>query len=572
MVGRSKAKRPKNKNKPCGQCQGPMPVRDGHADCLECLGLDHAVLAANAAGNCGVCGSLPEGLRASRLRRLREITAAYEAEDERAAEEQQDAQPAEDEDPPQEEEPEPAGARAARRNTPSRAPPDQEAEEEEEEQEYEPEGEHYGDDDDGGYEAAYYSDGQEGEEVLEREWPPEVLAGIRAALQYERDGRAGAQAQAADPAPAAAAAEAAPPPLRRELPQLECDERDPVALFKAVADSCGVQWPVSAAPKAMLKSSFFMAFGATKEPQRERLVLPIMPDFAQFLETSWEKPAESKAITPLLCEFATAGAKEAGLKTMPVMDRNVAEHLTGKTVPRNKEPGFDGLQEQTVTRLIRSAYACVGSAAEASNALAMLQYASFSLMHDMGEDPTKMTKAQILLLHRLHRETMAFTTHVVASSGRALAQLVQLERSRWLALSTEKDKEAALDQAVKPDRLFAESVPEMVVRHQDRKKTQEALNALWPTAPPKSSFSFAGKKPAYTAFRGGKTWSQNRFGAPRAGSSGPPKPRPPAEQQQERGGKRPAKRPLQRPDSSPAARGRGRGRGSRGSSADRSAK
>ena len=542
-----------------------MPVRDGHADCLECLGLDHAVLAANAAGNCGVCGSLPEGLRASRLKRLREITAAYEAEDERAAEEQQDAQPAEDEDPPQEEEPEPAGARAARRNTPSRAPPDQEAEEEEEEQEYEPEGEHYGDDDDGGYEAAYYSDGQEGEEVLEREWPPEVLAGIRAAL---------AQAQAADPAPAAAAAEAAaeaaPPPLRRELPQLECDERDPVALFKAVADSCGVQWPVSAAPKAVLKSPFFVAFAANKEPQRERLVLPIMPDFVQFMETSWEKPAESKAIAPLLCDFTTAGAKEAGLKAMPPIDRQVADHLLGKTVPTNREPIFGGTQEQALTKLIKSAYASSGSAAEASNALSMLQYASYCLMHEMGDKPTK---EQLLLLHRLQREQMAYGTHVVASTGRTMATLVQVERSRWLTLSSEKDKDSSINQPVTPHSLFSVSLPEMVVQLEDRKKQQEALRAFWPQAQPKLASSSFGKKPSYSSFRGGKTWNQDRFGSPRAGSSGPPRPRPPPEQQQQdRGNKRPAKRPLQRPDPSPVARGRGRGRGSRGSSADRSAK
>ena len=569
MAGRSKAKKPRNKYKACSQCGRNMPYKDSHGDCLECLGLDHAVLAANAAGNCPVCRTLPDELLKSRLKRLRELQAAYEAEEQREADEQHDAQQAED-DAPQQEDVEPAGAHAAQRGASSRSPPGQEADEEEEQ--YDPDAEQYSDHDDGGYEAAYYSDGQEEEEeeVLYGTYPPEILAGIHEALKYERECRIKAAAQGAEAA-APAAEEAALPP-RRELPPLICDEIDQVALFKSVADTCGVRWPVSAEPKPVLQSAFYMAFGAAKEPHKEKLVLPIVPDFSQFLEASWEKPAEPKSISPLLCDFATAGAKEAGLKTMPVMDRNVAEHLTGKTVPRNKEPGFDGLQEQTVTRLIRSAYACVGSAAEASNALAMLQYASFSLMHDMGEDPTKMTKAQILLLHRLHRETMAFTTHVVASSGRALAQLVQLERSRWLALSTEKDKEASLDQAVKPDRLFAESVPEMVVRHQDRKKTQEALNALWPTAPPKSSFSFAGKKPAYTAFRGGKTWSQNRFGAPRAGSSGPPKPRPPAEQQQERGGKRPAKRPLQRPDSSPAARGRGRGRGSRGSSADRSAK
>ena len=548
-----------------------MPTRDTHSDCLACLGVDHAVLAANAAGDCQVCRSLPKELKTARLARVREIFAA-EAEEEQ----QQDGvqQQVEEEEDPHGDDPEPAGAQASQRGASSRSPPPQE--EEEEEDRYEPDYEHrryddgsrYESRDDGDFEEAYYGGEDEEEEFLYGAYPPEVAEAVLAALKYERMERDKYAAQVAVPAPAPAAAEAAPPPPpRRKLPPLECDEVDPVSLFKDVAECCGVPWPVSAAPKAMLQSSLYMAFGTPKEPQREKLLLPIVPDFTQFLKASWDTPSEAKAISPLLVEFNTAGAKEAGLRTMPVMDRHVAEHLLGKDVPSNKEPVFGGSQDQAISKLVRAAYSSAGSSAEASNALSMLQYATFSLLHDMGEKPTK---EQILLLRRMHREQMAFSAHVVASTGRAMAQLVQVERSRWLTLSkTIKDRDGAINQAVHPSSLFSESLHEMVAKHEERKREREALRALMPTSYPKPAFV----KPSTSgAFRSGRSWSRNRFGTPRPSSSGAPRPAPTDRQQPYR---RPEKRRLDQPDHPPpppAFRGRGRGRGARGAPGGRSAK
>ena len=533
---------------------------------MACLGVDHAVLAANDAGTCDVCHALPKELKISRMKRVRELFEREEALRQRGADVQQEG----GEELP-EEESEPAGAQS------SRSPP---AREEDEEEEYEPEFHHgdcgqryesHRDYDDGGYAEAFYC---EEEEYFYNKYPPQMAAEIMEALARERELQAQQKdtVQPADPSPVPAAAEAAavPPPPRPELPQLVCDESDPVDIFKNAAACSGVRWPVSVAPREEFADSLYMAFGDVEEPKQEKLVLPIAPDFYKVFEKAWKNPSED-LVTPVLKKFRTDGAKEAGLTAIPPMDRRVAEHLLGKKFSSNKEPVLDGTHAQDVSKLVKAAYSSSGSAAEAANAVSMLQFATHSLLHDMGEAPTK---EQILMLRRLQRDQMAYTAHIVATTGRAMARLVQVERSRWLVLSTEhKDKEGSINQEVRPGSLLSMTIPEMVAKHEREKAEQEALKALIPVTYPKSSFT---RKPSfgasYGAYRGGGSWGRGRSGPPRAGFPKAPKPGPAADQQQHQGGKRPEKRRWEQPEPSPAFRGRGRGRGTRGASARGSAK
>ena len=569
MVGRTKGKKaPKNKGKPCSLCGAGMPVRDGHDACVVCLGVDHAVLAANAAGDCDVCAGLPKEIKAARLLKVRK---AYEvAED--------DGEPQEaEEELPGEEDPMPARARSTRSRASSRPPPVQQDDAEEEQEEdcdMDPEYEsrHY--DDGSRYEGHYDADDDseevsdgvgEEEEPLHGSYSARVAAEVRAAIRYERE----REARSRDAAPAADPVqmpEAAAPQERKKLPPLKCDESDPIDIFKNAAECCGVPWPAPPSSSAVRESSIFRAFGGDVEPRRERLVLPVVQDFMDVLTASWKNPAKDKLVAPLLQRFETEGAKEAGLKSMPPMDRHVAEHLLRKGVPSGRDPVLEGSREQNISKLVKAAYASSAAAAEAVNALAMLQYATFSLLHDIKEKPTL---EQILMLRRLQREQTDFTVHVAAATGKAMAQLVQVERSRWLKLSTIDDAESAINQEVKPGSLFSESPQEMVSKYEENKKRREALKVLIPTAPPKTSFA---KRSTYGSSRGGRSWSRDRFGAPRPGPSGAPRPGPASDQQPDRSGGRPAKRRLQHADPAPAPRGRGRGRGTRGASTSRSAK
>ena len=398
MVGHSKGRNPKTKSKACAQCNCSMPVRDGHEDCLACLGLDHAVLAANDAGDCDVCHALPKGLRDSRMKRARELFEREEVQQRRGADAQEHGEEL------HEEEPEPADAQS------SDSPPAMEDEEEE----YDPDYRHgarryesHRDYDDGGYAEAFYC---EEEKYYYDKYPPEMAAEIMEALARERELLAENAAPVADPPPVPAAAEAAAAPLPRpKLPQLECNESDPVDIFKNAAACSGVRWPVSVAPREAFADSLYMAFGDVEEPRQEKLLLPIAPDFYKVFEKAWKNPSED-LVSPVLKKFRTDGAKEAGLTAIPPMDKRVAEHLLSKTLSGNKEPALDGTHAQDVSKLVKAAYSSSGSAAEAANAVSMLQFATRSLLHDMGEAPTK---EQILMLRRLQKDQMAFTAKPV---------------------------------------------------------------------------------------------------------------------------------------------------------------
>ena len=558
MVGKKPKRVPKNRGKSCADCGANMPARDAHDYCVGCLGVDHAVLAANAAGDCEVCAQLPKNVKDARLHRARE---ACEMADQQDAGEPQEAE----EEPPIEVDPVPAKTRATSRGASPRQPPPQQDEEEVYEVDEYAEYRHYDD----GYrceghdeEEAYDVEDVEEEEELYGDYTQEFAAELRKALRYEREkAEEAAQAADLDPEPVADAR-----PTR--LPPLVCDESDPIDIFKNAAECCGVPWPSLPSTSVMHASSIFRAFGGEVEPKRDKLVIPIGPDFADVLTASWADPSEDKLVASLLKRFETHGAEEAGMKSLPPMNRHVAAHLLKRNdLPRNKPPVFDGAHEREVSKLVKAAYASAASAAEATNAVTMLQYSMFSLLHDIQKEKDgKPTQEQILMLRRLHREQAAYTVHIAATTGRVMAQLIQVERSRWLNLKDAKVDIGSINQKVKPGSLFSESLPEMVGRYEEEKKTREALRVLMPTPSPKPAFA---RKPGYGSVRGGRSWSRDRPTAPRQGPTGAMRPKPPAPDHSER---RPEKRRFPQSDAPPPFRGRGRGRGTRGSSAGRSAK
>ena len=128
-MGKSKAIRlPRNKGKFCTLCGTGMPARDGHEACLVCLGVDHAVLAANAAGDCTACAGLPKEVKAARLHRVRVV---YNVVNQQGAHEPWEAE----EEIPHGEDPVPAKIRATDRGASSLHSPARQDEEEEEEYE-----------------------------------------------------------------------------------------------------------------------------------------------------------------------------------------------------------------------------------------------------------------------------------------------------------------------------------------------------------------------------------------------------------------------------------------------------
>ena len=179
----------------CASCGVNMPTRDNHDDCVGCLGVDHAVLAANAAGDCEVCAALPKSAKDARLHLVHLVQAreACEVAEQHGAEVLREA----DGELPYEEDPIPAKTHAIARGAFPHHPPPQQDEEWEE----------YGDD--AGEEDPLYGD-----------YSPKFAAIVRAEMRYKRERKVGA-AQAADPAlePAATAR-----PRRRELWSPRCSE------------------------------------------------------------------------------------------------------------------------------------------------------------------------------------------------------------------------------------------------------------------------------------------------------------------------------------------------------------
>ena len=605
MAGKPRGRRarPKGKStvKTCTACQGPMPTRDQHDACLMCQGLDHAVLAANKAGSCSVCKATPLGVNAKRLRQYYDLTDGAGPDEDHHHD---GGEPPQDVDPSPEEAYGPRGrqrspargdgARSSppqHHSPPRRSPPplrrhDQEEEDFEDDREgddgrWDEDDRRYDGDEEEEYEDDEEEEEEDGELVLRL--PPGLRSSafedqLRKLIKEKCE-------EARNEVPVDPPAVPPPPPQQAEErppapPPMTMDDAELIEVFKEAAVHCRAAWPAAVAPSAAFSASIYRDFGGGEEPPREKQILPLLPGFLQMLKISWEEPKANKEQAgpkPDPPKLDTANARKEGLEVLPPMDRLMAAHLLRKAVPRgDKEPVFETTHEQNVSKHVKAAYGAMGTCAKALNAMSMLQISTSHLLRAMKDEPSL---EQLLKLRRLHNEQLKLSEYIATTTGRAMAQMVYVERNRWLNLSCleGKDRDGALYQKISPTDLFSASLPDIVTKHKEEKEQKEALNAYLPTAP---------RKPAYPRRRGGlpytydrsrerrdtsrdygrdygRGYSRDRYTGQRPAASGAQRAPPPAAQQPTR--RRVEKRRQVNPDPSPA--GRGGGGGGRGASA-----
>ena len=556
MGGKVKRRpRAKAADKYCASCQAPMSPRDQHDECLNCLGVDHAILAAGGSSSCAICKSTPAPVNARRLNKIRPAAEEDLAQEGACGGEPHQRSPRGDEEYP----PTSPGWQDDR--------PDQdgghwcEGEEEEEEEE----------EDD--FDEVY--DDEEDEPVhLQGRYSPRFEAVLRAAMReearYRRETRAAPQAAEAAPT----LAPTPPPELEKEQPPpMVMDNSDLIDIFKEAAVLGEAPWPSAATPRTALTASIYQGFGDDVEAPKEKQVLPLHGSFVKVLQSSWEEPHSSEALKQIAKSVDTAGTKAQGLDGLPPMDRYMAAHLLKKSVPRDKEPVFDGALERDVSNHIKAAYSSLAIGARTLNALSLLQISTSHLLRAMGDEPKE---EQLLKLRRLHREQLKLVGQTTVATGRSMAQLVVAERSRWLNLSPKmEDRPTTLNQPLKvggsTTSLFPKSLPDMLARREEDKRNMDAIKAYMPAATPRPSYN---RYPAQTRSKPfyNRDYSRDRRDGQRPGPSGAtraPPPPPPAPAPR----RRVEKRHQSDPDPSPARRGGGGGsRGARGAYAGRQRK
>ena len=496
-----------------------MAGEDQHEDCVRCLGLEHAIDAVNNTGDCSLCRATATGIKARRLVRAKasftgEWRDRVRDEEQRRGNEERDARdPArycEDdyrdlptkaqarraveaaEACPDDGEPGAAAADAPHHPPPPRElavhlPPIEDGPSTDEESMEEG-------DEDGDGSSSYDDDSSSGEDDYDEPEPlsghygtPRFEAQLRAALQAAAGAQVEAAAAAAPPEPAQEPAQPPPPPL-------EMDQSPLVDIFKKAAARGGLKWPTEEVPVAPGEDWVTINHGFQKKeaPAAKRVqVLPLAKGFTTALSAAWKRPNSFSFPPEHKMDVDCAGAEAAGLGGMPAMDKHMAAHLLRKPdVTWSKEPVFPGSHDKDVSSIAKKAYWSMTLGVKAVNAIALLQGSTSHVLQAMGDNPTL---EHLLELRRLHLETMYLTKYSTEMSGRAMAHLVVLERSRWLNLTPKfADRLTTLDQPILQTNLFSGSLPDITARHEQDSKQKEALRAYMPTEPPRPSYN---KKP-----------------------------------------------------------------------------
>ena len=479
----------------CRECGGLLPTGDKHVKCLYCLGLGHAAEAIEHPERCEQCSVFPDLLKRSRLKRASRMFQREHrsVEDEAQADDPNRYSPSLFKNAPT-----PAEAReavaaaeaaeaarlayvAARKagvkqwsadmDFPLPDDPDvavladDDAEVGASEDSYLSEDSRSSDSENDGDEShSASSHAQEEEEA--------VVPPVRAPPVVPQEDAP------ATVAVVAAQAEATPAPAE---PQLPYDDTDLVSLFKKAVDRCGQQWPASQAPPATKETMcdrFRKKIRVTLDKPHAKPELPLNEGFLNTLTASWEKPCSaSNSLSSGLKLLDCAGQKAAGIESLPPMDKSLAGYLQGIN-PNTilKDPEFSLQSDKDNSKITKAAYKCVGTAAKALNATTLLQGSVSHILVEAGDKPTPPDMAE---LRRLHLELLILTQAQTEMVGRAMANILVLERARWLGLNNRVGR-AHLDQKISTSSLFASMLEDMRTRDGQTKTDAEIIGACLP--------------------------------------------------------------------------------------------
>lgn len=257
-----------------------------------------------------------------------------------------------------------------------------------------------------------------------------------------------------------------PAPLASELHEL---------VEKAVK-LLDISWPD---PPPASQSRLDGCYFGTRQAQRFR-PLPVFPDLIAEVQQPWSHPFTNRVTTQGSSPFVDIHDGDClGLNSMPPAEESVAAYLAPSSTPWRGHPTLPSKPCRTTASLGHKAYACVGQACRTLNTAALLQVYQAQLLQQLGSE---VTPEVVTELRKATDLALRLTKFTAQAQGKAMGYLVAQERHLWLNLASIPDREKVplLDAPLTPGGLFGAAVGAMRERFETAQKDSAALRNLLP--------------------------------------------------------------------------------------------
>ena len=287
---------------------------------------------------------------------------------------------------------------------------------------------------------------------------------------------------------------------------------------KRAAEKLGIPWP------DVCRETTTSRYEGKRLPRAKcsaRQLLPVFPECLEEATRSWSNPFSAKNPVQGGSALDWVDMESSGFSHLPPVEPLVASHLHPSRKPTITQagPSLPSKADCLQSSMTEKCYKAVATSVRAMNASSLLMAYQAELEEELTSAPSATVWEEVCVVTdlclRLHR-------CAVQASGRAMALMVSQERARWLNLSSLslKEKTQLLDVPVDPKGLFGPAVATMQKRCEEKKREGEALQLCLPrksqpTPPPPHRQSFAQAAARPPAFRIPK-----RQPPPQAGSQG----------------------------------------------------
>ncbi len=272
-----------------------------------------------------------------------------------------------------------------------------------------------------------------------------------------------------------ALADALPPSGQEARPSAAYSEL--VDVLSRATEKLALDWPDEPHESRASKLDERFLIGAHSKLERRKL--PFFSDLHREISSSWKQPFSSRLTNAAAADFTNlVGSVEQGYTAMPVIEDNLASHLSPSLAPSWKSrPLLPSKPCRTTSALIGKSYI---AASQAGMALHTMAYQA-DILKEMAEG-TGLTPNAVKELRRATDLALRATKHTARAVGRSMAASVAAERHLWLNLTEirEKEKVFLMDAPISQSGLFGEAVSAVVDKFRSAKTQSAALKQFMP--------------------------------------------------------------------------------------------
>ncbi len=252
-------------------------------------------------------------------------------------------------------------------------------------------------------------------------------------------------------------------------------------MLSRATEKLALDWPDEPRESRASKLDERFLSGAHSKPERRKL--PFFSDLHREISGSWKQPFSSRLTNAAAADFTNlVGSVEQGYTAMPVVEDNLASHLSPSLAPSwNSLPLLPSKPCRTTSALIGKSYIAAGQAGMALHTMAILQAYQADVLKEMDEG-TGLTPEAVKELRRATDLALRATKHTARAMGRSMAASVAAERHLWLNLTEirEREKVFLMDAPISQSGLFGEAVSAVVDKFRSAKTQSAALKQFMP--------------------------------------------------------------------------------------------